>query len=138
MLHGSETWPIRKENEMALQLAEVRMVRRMYGIKLQDRVPSKGLRERLGLGDIISVLQQNRLRWYGSGSVNSSQECCYFTLSPFSTTGMGDRLRASIPPRYVIKPTRSTQSCIPLGLLKRVPTLIGWGKVGMSPLVGGR
>ena len=29
--------------------------------KLQDRVLSKGLRERLGLDDIISVLQQNRL-----------------------------------------------------------------------------
>jgi len=27
MLHGSETWPIRKENEMALQRAEMRMVR---------------------------------------------------------------------------------------------------------------
>jgi len=33
-------------------------------VKLQDRVPSKGLRERLGLDDIISVLQQNRLRWF--------------------------------------------------------------------------
>jgi len=29
------------------------------------RVPSKGLRERLGSDDIISVLQQNRLQWYG-------------------------------------------------------------------------
>jgi len=28
------------------------------------RVPSKVLSERLGLDDIISVLQQNRLRWY--------------------------------------------------------------------------
>ena len=65
MLHGSETWPIRKENEVALQRAEIRMVRWMCGIKLQDRVPSKGLRGRLGLDDIISVLQQNRLRWYG-------------------------------------------------------------------------
>jgi len=37
----------------------------MCDIKLQDRVPSKGLRERLGLDGIISVLQQNRLRWYG-------------------------------------------------------------------------
>jgi len=64
MLHGSETWPIRKENGVALQRAEMRMVRWMCGIKLQDRVPSKGLRERLGLDDIISVLQQNRLRWY--------------------------------------------------------------------------
>jgi len=34
-------------------------------VKLQDRIPSKGLRERLGLDDIISVLQQNRLQWYG-------------------------------------------------------------------------
>jgi len=34
-------------------------------IKLKDRVPSKGFRERLGLDDIILVLQQNRLQWYG-------------------------------------------------------------------------
>jgi len=44
---------------------EMRMVRWMCGVKLQHRVPSKGLRERPGLGDIVSVLQQNRLRWYG-------------------------------------------------------------------------
>jgi len=48
MLHGSETWPVRKENEVALQKAEMRMVRWMCGVKLQDRVPSKELRERLG------------------------------------------------------------------------------------------
>jgi len=65
MLHGSETWPVRKENEVALQRAEMRMVRWMCGIKLQDRVPSKRLRGRLGLDDIISVLQQEKLRWYG-------------------------------------------------------------------------
>ena len=41
------------------------MVRWMCGMKLQDRIPSKGLRERLGLDDIILVLQQNRLRWHG-------------------------------------------------------------------------
>jgi len=45
MLHGSDTWPIRKENEVALHWAEMRMVRWIYGIKLQDRVPRKGLRE---------------------------------------------------------------------------------------------
>ena len=27
ILHGSETWPVRKENEVALQRAELRMVR---------------------------------------------------------------------------------------------------------------
>ena len=43
----------------------MRMVRWMCGVKLQDRVPSKVLRGRLELQDIISVLQRNRLRWYG-------------------------------------------------------------------------
>jgi len=65
MFHGGETWPIRKKNEVALQWAEMRMVRWMCGVKLQDRIPSKGLRERLELDDIILVLQQNRLRWNG-------------------------------------------------------------------------
>ena len=41
---------------------------------------------------------------------------------------MGDRLQAGIPPWYVTKPTKSTQPCIPLGSLNRVPALIGWGK----------
>jgi len=27
MLHGSETWPVRKENEIALKRAEMRVVR---------------------------------------------------------------------------------------------------------------
>ena len=34
-------------------------------VKLKDRLPSKELRERLGVDDIALVLQQNRLRWYG-------------------------------------------------------------------------
>jgi len=62
MLHGSETWPVRKENMVALQRAEMRW---MFGVKLKDRLPSKELRERLGIDDIALVLQQNRLRLYG-------------------------------------------------------------------------
>ena len=34
MLHGSETWPVRKENEVALQRTQMRMVRWMCGMKL--------------------------------------------------------------------------------------------------------
>ena len=58
-------WPVRKENEVALQTTEIRMVRWMCGVKPQDRFPRKELRERLGLDDIISVPQQHRLRCYG-------------------------------------------------------------------------
>ena len=43
----------------------MRMVRWMCGVKLKERLPSKELRERLGVDDIALVLQQNRLSWYG-------------------------------------------------------------------------
>jgi len=56
--NGSETWPVRKENKVALERAEIRMLR-------WKRVPSNELRERLAIDDIILILQQNRLRWYG-------------------------------------------------------------------------
>jgi len=51
MLHGSETWPVRKENEVALQRAEMRMVGWMCGIKLQDRISSR-------------VERETRIRWH--------------------------------------------------------------------------
>jgi len=37
MLHGSETWPVRKENVVALQRAEMRMVSWMCDVKVKDR-----------------------------------------------------------------------------------------------------
>jgi len=41
MLHGCETWPVRKENQVALQRAEMRMVRWMCNVKVKDRQSSK-------------------------------------------------------------------------------------------------
>jgi len=43
----------------------MRMVRWMCNVKVKYRVPSKELRERLGIDDIILILQRNRLQWYG-------------------------------------------------------------------------
>jgi len=40
------TLPVRKENEVALQRAEMRMVKWMCNVKVIDRVPSKELREK--------------------------------------------------------------------------------------------
>ena len=36
MLHGSETWPVRKENVVALQPAEMSMVRWICGVKNEN------------------------------------------------------------------------------------------------------
>jgi len=41
------------------------MVRWMCNVKVKDGVLSKELRERLAIDDIILILQQNRLQWYG-------------------------------------------------------------------------
>jgi len=37
----------------------------MCNVKVKDTVPTKELRESLGIDDIILILQQNRLWWYG-------------------------------------------------------------------------
>jgi len=36
MLHGSEIWPIRKENEVGLQPVEMKMVKWICGIKVNE------------------------------------------------------------------------------------------------------
>jgi len=63
MLHGSETLACKERTWW--HFSEQRMVRWMCRVKLKDRLPSKELRERLGIDDIALVLQQKRLRWYG-------------------------------------------------------------------------
>jgi len=45
VLHGSEILPLRKENEEALQRADMRMVSWMCGVKVKDRFLSNELRE---------------------------------------------------------------------------------------------
>jgi len=36
VLHGCEMWPVKKENEMTLQWAKMRMIRWMCGIKIRQ------------------------------------------------------------------------------------------------------
>jgi len=62
MLLGSDIWTVRKENEVSLQQAKMRMVRWMCNVKVKVRVPGRVERETIGLDDVIFVLQQNRLQ----------------------------------------------------------------------------
>ena len=57
MLHGSETRPVRRENELALLTAEMRMVRQKSGVEFSDKVACEKLRDRLRLEDVVTVLQ---------------------------------------------------------------------------------
>jgi len=65
MLHGSEKWSLKRENEMALHRTEMKTIRRMCGVKLRDKLSRVELRQCLGTEDIVKVVQRNRLRWYG-------------------------------------------------------------------------
>jgi len=57
MLQGSETWTVKKENKLTLQWAEMRMIKWMWSIKITKRFTCSELKEKLGTGDVITVIQ---------------------------------------------------------------------------------
>jgi len=65
MSRGSETWSVKKENELTLQWAEMRMIMWMCGVKMTDTFTCSQLRERLGIDDITTVIQRHRLNGMG-------------------------------------------------------------------------
>ena len=64
MSHGSEIWPVRKKMRwhFSRQKSEWPW---MCDVKVKDRLSSKEWTKSLGIDEMISVLQQNRLRRYG-------------------------------------------------------------------------
>jgi len=58
VLHGSETWPVKKENKLTFQQAEMRMIRGMCGVKVADRFACNELRNRPRVDDIITMVQE--------------------------------------------------------------------------------
>ena len=49
VMHDSETWPRKVEHELKMNRTEMSMIRRMCGVKLNERKKSEELRELLGL-----------------------------------------------------------------------------------------
>jgi len=75
----------------------------------------------------FTVVMFYNKNWWNVLFSLSSFPCLPYLFSPLFFFFF---LRAGVPHQYVTKPTRSTQPCIPLGSLDRVPALIGWGKCG--------
>jgi len=65
MIYGSETWPMKVEDERRLEKTERAMMRRMCGVRLAQRINSEVLHERLGLEKVKDVVRRGRLRWFG-------------------------------------------------------------------------
>jgi hypothetical protein len=51
MLYGSETWPLRAEDERKIARNDMSMIRYLCGVKLSDRKSNEELRKSMGIGD---------------------------------------------------------------------------------------
>ena len=65
MLHGAETWQMKKRIENILRRCDRRMLRYMAGVSWADRIPSVEVAKRCGLTDIQGKMRQRRLQWFG-------------------------------------------------------------------------
>ena len=65
LLYGSETWTVYSRHARKLNHFHTTCLRRILGIKWQDRVPDTEVLEKAGLPSIITILMQNQLRWAG-------------------------------------------------------------------------
>ena len=65
LLYGAECWIVRKKEELILEKTEMRMLRRIKGVTLRDRVKSVDIRKELGVSSIQEKVREMRLRWYG-------------------------------------------------------------------------
>ena len=64
-LYEAECWPTRVEEENILEKTEMRMLRRIKGVTVKDKMKSEDIRKELGVGSIKSKAKESRLRWFG-------------------------------------------------------------------------
>ena len=65
LLYGAECWTVRKKEEQILEKTEMRMLRRIKGVTLRDKVKSVDIRKEPGVTSIQEKVREMRLRWYG-------------------------------------------------------------------------
>ena len=65
MLHGAETWPMKKIQEKKLDVAEMKMLRWMCGVTKMDRITNERIRGTTKVVEMSKKAQERRLQWYG-------------------------------------------------------------------------
>ena len=65
LLYGAETWALHKKEDTILEVTEMRMLRRIRGVTLRDRMRNIQVREDLGVVNILQKVREARIRWYG-------------------------------------------------------------------------
>ena len=75
MLYDSETWPTKIEDIRKIQRSEMRMLRWMTGVSLNESKSNECVRSMLAIDDIAEVMRRNRLSWFGY--VERRDELCW-------------------------------------------------------------
>ena len=65
ILYGAECWTTGVKEENILEKTEMRMLRRIKGVTVKDKMKSEDIRKELGVGSIKSKAREIRLRWFG-------------------------------------------------------------------------
>ncbi|KAK3543902.1 hypothetical protein QTP70_030896 [Hemibagrus guttatus] len=65
MLYGLETVSLRKRQESALEVAELKMLRFALGVTRLDRIRNKYIRGTAHVGRLVDKDREARLRWFG-------------------------------------------------------------------------
>ena len=65
LLYGSESWTVYSRHARKLNHFHTTCLRRILGIKWQDRVPDTEVIEKAGLPSVSTILMQTKHRWAG-------------------------------------------------------------------------
>ena len=65
LMYGAETWVWKKTQEKKLEVAEMRMLRRMCVVTKLDKIRNERIRGTTKVGEITKKVQERRLEWYG-------------------------------------------------------------------------
>ena len=65
MLYASETWALTQREENLLQGCDRRMLRRLCGVTLRDRISSDEILNRCGLESVLLRIRKKRMAWFG-------------------------------------------------------------------------
>ncbi|CAG9134602.1 unnamed protein product [Plutella xylostella] len=66
LMYGSESWVWQKKNESRVNAVEMRSLRSMCGLKLNDRIRNSVIRDRVGVKeDVVTKIEKGMLRWFG-------------------------------------------------------------------------
>ncbi|XP_063542355.1 uncharacterized protein LOC134750982 [Cydia strobilella] len=66
LMYGSESWVWQKRHQSQVNAVEMRALRSVCGVRLQDRIRNSVIREKCGLSeDVVTKIEKGMLRWFG-------------------------------------------------------------------------